>query len=125
MTRLVVLASVTTFFLSCFSNMAMASDIPCEFKGKAFVRGYLQCLERHDERYVAKGRGYTRLGNQYEFGDGVARNLRQAAMYYEMACDYADGNGCAYLARLYRRGRGVKKSKKKAARLLRRSYILE
>ena len=125
MTRLALTFLVAVFITPCFSSTATASDVPCEFRGKAFIRGYLQCLKRHDARYVEKGRGYTRLGNKYEFGDGVARNLRQAVMYYEMACDYADGNGCAYLARLYRRGRGVKKSKKIAAELLRRSYVLE
>ncbi len=125
MTRLVLTVLVTAFMVPSFSGTANANDMPCKFKGKALVRGYLQCLQRHDTRYVAKGRGFTRLANKYEFGDGVARNLRQAAVYYEMACEYADGNGCAYLARLYRLGRGVKKSKKIAAELLRRSYILE
>ena len=101
------------------------SDFPCRFRGKAKIKEYRSCLKEHEPRYLEKGKGYTNLGNRYEFGETVARNIRQAAMYYELACDYGNGDGCLYLARLYRRGRGVKKDRKKAAMLLKRSYLFE
>lgn len=105
--------------------MAQVADPPCRFKGNTFVRRFLECLKERDSRYVEKGRGYTRLGNKYEFGESVVRSFRQAAMYYELACDNANGNGCTYLARLYRTGRGVKKNRKKAVKLLKRAYLFD
>lgn len=117
----------TSILLGILGNpgSAQAGDVPCELRGKAHVRGYLTCLKKHEPRYRSKGKGYTNLGNRYEFGETVARDVRQAAMYYELACEYANGDGCAYLARLYRRGYGVKKNRKKAAKLLRRAYLFE
>ena len=125
MTRVLSLfIAVATLFPGSVS-VAQVYTPPCRFKGNAFVREFLECLKEREPRHVEKGKGYTRLGNKYEFGETVVRSFRQAAMYYELACDNANGNGCAYLARLYRKGRGVKKNRKKAAKLLKRAYLFD
>ena len=122
------IASAATFTMLLLSlatpALAQDQDEDCKYTGKNFLRGYLQCLERQDPRYVEKARGFTSMGNLYEFGIKVPKHYGQAAMYYEMACDLADGNGCTYLARLYKTGKGVKKNRRKARDLLKRSFLL-
>lgn len=110
--------------LLLFTAPVQASDTKCKFSGKNFVKGYLQCLEREDPRYSKKAKGYTTMGNLYEFGINVPKHYGQAAMYYQMACEYADGNGCVYLARLYKQGKGVRKNLRKAKKLFKRSYYM-
>jgi TPR repeat protein len=126
MLKQIASAATLTMLLLSLATPALAQDEneDCKYTGKNFLRGYLQCLERQDPRYVEKARGFTSMGNLYEFGIKVPKHYGQAAMYYEMACDLADGNGCTYLARLYKIGKGVKKNRRKARDLLKRSFLL-
>ena len=121
-TMIMLLLSLATPALA--QEQAQDQDQECEFTGKNFLKGYFQCLERKDPRYLEKARGFTSMGNLYEFGIKVPKHYGQAAMYYEMACELADGNGCTYLARLYKTGKGVRKNRKKARQLLQRSFLL-
>ena len=104
---------------------AIASPKDCSYRGPKFIDSYLQCVKQQEPRYAQKGLGYTTMGNNHEFGRGAARHYGQAAMYYQLACQHADGNGCMYLARLYQRGLGVPKNKARAARLLKRAFSLQ
>ena len=114
------------FCLLLASTPANADGVKsCKFQKKSQDPNYLTCLKTQDPRHAEKGRGYTGLGNRYEFGQGVVKHYHQAALFYELACDNGDGNGCMYLARLYRIGRGVKKNRKKAVRLLHRAFSLQ
>jgi TPR repeat protein len=104
---------------------AIAGPKDCSYRGPKFVDNYLQCVKQQEPRYAQKGKGYTTMGNNHEFGRGGPRHYGQAAMYYKLACDHADGDGCMYLARLYQRGLGVPKNKGRAARLLKRAFSLQ
>ena len=123
--RILQFTFVVGFVIFTPPKPGYSSTETCKYNGKAFKQGYLQCLERQDSQYAQKAAGYTTLGNRYEFAQGVTRHYGQAAMYYRLACDFGNGDGCVYLARLYRRGKGVKKNKKLARHYLKRSYIFD
>ena len=56
------------------------------------------------------GAGCRNLGNIYEFGDGVAKDVAQAAVFFRKSCDASSGGmyGCNNLGTLmYERGQGV------------------
>ena len=47
------------------------------------------------------------LGTLYEFGQGVAQDDAESAIWYRKAADQGDARGLAYLGSLYETGRGV------------------
>ncbi|MEM9692877.1 MAG: hypothetical protein AAGA56_10055, partial [Myxococcota bacterium] len=61
------------------------------------------------------GAGCNNLAQQWEDGDGVAKNLVEASAHYEKACQYKSPEGCANLSRLLRRQRPEDKAASYAA----------
>ncbi|WP_439898358.1 tetratricopeptide repeat protein, partial [Helicobacter pylori] len=55
------------------------------------------------------GRGCGALGDLYDDGKGVEKNLKKATQYFSKACELKDGDGCFNLGRLYYYGEGVEK----------------
>ncbi|MGL2725486.1 tetratricopeptide repeat protein, partial [Helicobacter pylori] len=60
------------------------------------------------------GGGCGALGDLYDDGKGVEKNLIKAAQFYSKACGLKDGWGCFNLGRLYYFGEGVEKDLTKA-----------
>lgn len=56
------------------------------------------------------------LGQRYENGDGVARNLMRAVVQYKRAAEAGHAEACVKLAAMYRDGTGVAKDPVEAAR---------
>ncbi|MGN8506876.1 tetratricopeptide repeat protein, partial [Helicobacter pylori] len=61
------------------------------------------------------GGGCGALGDLYDDGKGVEKNLIKAAQLYTKACELKEGVGCKRLWSLYYYGRGVEKDLIKAA----------
>ncbi|WP_088357201.1 tetratricopeptide repeat protein [Helicobacter pylori] len=70
------------------------------------------------------GRGCNGLGDLYDDGKGVEKNLTKAAYFYSKACELKDGWGCSFLGGLYYNGDGVKQDSKKAAALFKKACKL-
>jgi hypothetical protein len=68
--------------------------------------------------------GMTRLGNMYENGDGVPKDMAEAVRWYRKAAVAGDTVAMAYLGLLYEEGRGVPKSKAEAKRWYRKAAAL-
>ena len=101
------------------------ASITCPLRSEDAKPSYLACLQSEDARFKERAKHYTELGNQYEYGEGVERDFKQAAAYYRLGCAKANGNACVYLARMYKNGSGVPKSPLRARRLLHRALILD
>ncbi|EJB82332.1 cysteine-rich protein H [Helicobacter pylori Hp H-3] len=56
------------------------------------------------------GGGCGALGDLYDDGKGVEKNLIKAAQLYTKACELKEGVGCKRLWSLYYYGRGVEKT---------------
>ncbi len=63
------------------------------------------------------GYGCDALGDLYQNGQGVEKNLIKAAQYASKACDLNNGGGCGALGNLYDDGKGVEKNLIKATQL--------
>ncbi|EMJ41099.1 beta-lactamase HcpA domain protein [Helicobacter pylori GAMchJs117Ai] len=61
------------------------------------------------------GGGCGALGDLYDDGKGVEKNLIKAAQLYTKACELKEGLGCKDLGTLYYSGKGVEKDLIKAA----------
>ncbi len=61
------------------------------------------------------GSGCNNLGDLYQNGEGIEKNLTKAAYLYSKACDLKEGLGCFNLGALYYNGKGVEKDLTKAA----------
>ncbi|GAA8644264.1 hypothetical protein HpBT331_01110 [Helicobacter pylori] len=61
------------------------------------------------------GGGCGALGDLYDDGKGVEKNLTKAAQFYSKACDLNNGGGCSDLGLLYEYGQGVEKNLIKAS----------
>ncbi|MGN8497945.1 tetratricopeptide repeat protein, partial [Helicobacter pylori] len=61
------------------------------------------------------GGGCGALGDLYDDGKGVEKNLIKATQLYTKACELKEGVGCKRLWSLYYYGRGVEKNLIKAA----------
>ncbi|UOS22493.1 tetratricopeptide repeat protein [Helicobacter pylori] len=70
------------------------------------------------------GGGCGALGDLYEDGKGVEKNLIKAAYLYSRACELKEGDGCGALGGLYYNGDGVKQDSKKAAALFEKACKL-
>ncbi|GAA9327389.1 hypothetical protein BTM402_02150 [Helicobacter pylori] len=70
------------------------------------------------------GGGCGALGDLYDDGKGVEKNLTKAAQFYSKACDLKDGWGCSFLGGLYYNGDGVKQDSKKAVALFEKACKL-
>jgi len=57
-------------------------------------------------------------------GKGVHRDDAKALLYFRLACDYDDGNGCYNLARMYETGKGVAKDAAEAESAYARACVL-
>lgn len=80
----------------------------------AFRNISLACKLESDE-------GCFKLGNLYEFGDGVAEDKARARRIYETVCDDDYWPACERLGGLYLRGEGGLKDEQKGASLLERA----
>ncbi|WP_437342425.1 tetratricopeptide repeat protein [Helicobacter pylori] len=58
--------------------------------------------------------GCGALGDLYDDGKGVEKNLTKAYQFYSKACELEDGRGCGALVVLYINGQGVEKNLTKA-----------
>ncbi|WP_025447807.1 tetratricopeptide repeat protein [Helicobacter pylori] len=70
------------------------------------------------------GGGCGALGDLYDDGKGVEKNLIKAAHFYSKACDLKDGGWCGALGALYYNGDGVKQDSKKAVALFEKACKL-
>ncbi|EMH21518.1 beta-lactamase HcpA domain protein [Helicobacter pylori GAM260Bi] len=70
------------------------------------------------------GGGCGALGDLYDDGKGVEKDLIKAAQFYSKACGLKDGDGCFNLGRLYYYGEGVEKDFKKALALFEKACDL-
>ncbi len=70
------------------------------------------------------GGGCNGLGDLYDDGKGVEKNLTKAAQFYSKACELNNGDGCGALGGLYYNGDGVKQDSKKAAALFEKACKL-
>ncbi|GAA7875501.1 hypothetical protein HpBT036_01160 [Helicobacter pylori] len=70
------------------------------------------------------GRGCGALGDLYDDGKGVEKDLIKAAYFYSKACDLKEGDGCGALGGLYYNGDGVKQDFKKAVALFEKACKL-
>jgi TPR repeat protein len=61
----------------------------------------------------------TNLGWAYEKGDGVPRDMKEAARFYRLATEQGNAHAQNNLGWAYQRGEGVPQDKKEAARLYR------
>ncbi|MGL2897953.1 tetratricopeptide repeat protein [Helicobacter pylori] len=61
------------------------------------------------------GGGCGALGDLYDDGKGVEKNLIKAAYFYSKACELKESFGCGALGVLYYNGQGVEKNLTKAA----------
>ncbi len=64
------------------------------------------------------GGGCGALGDLYDDGKGVEKNLIKAAYLYSKACELKESFGCSALAVLYINGQGVEKNLTKAAQYI-------
>ncbi len=70
------------------------------------------------------GGGCGALGDLYDDGKGVEKNLTRAAQFYSKACELKEGDGCGALGVLYYNGDGVKQDSKKAVALFEKACKL-
>ncbi len=70
------------------------------------------------------GRGCGALGDLYDDGKGVEKDLIKAAYFYSKACELKEGDGCGALGGLYYNGDGVKQDSKKATALFEKACKL-
>jgi TPR repeat protein/tRNA A-37 threonylcarbamoyl transferase component Bud32 len=75
----------------------------------------LVCDGKKDRPYAS---GCVNLGNLYEGGVGVPKDLAAAAKYYQLACDHGGLGGCTGMARLHADGLGVPRDAVKARALV-------
>ncbi len=61
------------------------------------------------------GSGCNNLGDLYQNGEGIEKNLTKAAQFYSKACALNNSGGCGSLGMLYEYGQGVEKNLTKAA----------
>jgi TPR repeat protein len=57
----------------------------------------------------------------YENGDGFKSDARQAAKFYQQACEGGNARGCAYLGDIYMHGNGAAKDQGRAEQLYQRA----
>ncbi|MFT2605366.1 tetratricopeptide repeat protein [Helicobacter pylori] len=70
------------------------------------------------------GGGCGALGDLYDDGKGVEKDLIKAAYLYSRACELKEGDGCGTLGGLYYNGDGVKQDSKKAVALFEKACKL-
>ncbi|MGL2738338.1 tetratricopeptide repeat protein [Helicobacter pylori] len=68
--------------------------------------------------------GCGALGDLYDDGKGVEKNLIKAAQFYSKACELKESDGCGALGALYYNGDGVKQDSKKAVALFEKACKL-
>ncbi len=68
--------------------------------------------------------GCGALGDLYDDGKGVEKNLIKAAYFYSKACELKESDGCGALGALYYNGDGVKQDSKKAVALFEKACKL-
>ncbi|WRA32740.1 sel1 repeat family protein [Helicobacter pylori] len=79
------------------------------------AKDYIQARKYFEKACDLKyGGGCGALGDLYDDGKGVEKNLIKAAYFYSKACDLKEGMGCGNLGVLYYNGDGVKRDSKKA-----------
>jgi TPR repeat protein len=64
------------------------------------------------------------LGQKFQNGDGVPRDLIKAAALYKKACDGGEPGGCFLLSEMYEAGEGVPQNPTKAAALSKKASKL-
>jgi len=74
---------------------------------------------------LSYGGGCLNLGNLYDNGEGVKKDVFKAVELYEKACSLNDATGFYNLGVLYHNGEGVRKNLKKAKELYGKSCDLK
>ncbi|MGL2562030.1 tetratricopeptide repeat protein [Helicobacter pylori] len=79
------------------------------------AKDFTQAKKYFEKAYgLNNGSGCGALGDLYDDGKGVEKNLIKAAQLYTKACELKEGVGCKRLWSLYYYGRGVEKNLTKA-----------
>lgn len=97
----------------------MASQTPKELFNlgvkSSEAKDYIQAKKYFEKACgLNNGGGCGALGDLYDDGKGVEKNLIKAAQLYTKACELKEGVGCKRLWSLYYYGRGVEKNLTKA-----------
>ncbi|EJC53893.1 cysteine-rich protein H [Helicobacter pylori Hp P-41] len=75
------------------------------------AKDYIQAKKYFEKACgLNNGGGCGALGDLYDDGKGVEKNLIKAAQLYTKACELKEGLGCKRLWSLYYYGRGVEKT---------------
>ncbi|WQS64748.1 sel1 repeat family protein [Helicobacter pylori] len=79
------------------------------------AKDYIQAKKYFEKACgLNNGGGCGALGDLYDDGKGVEKNLIKAAYLYSKACELKESFGCGALAVLYINGQGVEKNLTKA-----------
>lgn len=115
--RVIKLALLVVFIGGC-STSARYEKLNQEAIADYNAGRFSESLNKFSE--LAKNKNtpaFFYLGRQYHLGQGVAKNHKLAAEYYQKAVDLNDYKSMNNLALLYQYGSGVKKDLKRAERL--------
>ncbi|TPH63792.1 sel1 repeat family protein [Helicobacter pylori] len=83
------------------------------------AKDYIQAKKYFEKACgLNNGGGCGALGDLYDDGKGVEKNLIKAAYFYSKACELKESFGCGALAVLYINGQGVEKDLTKAAQYI-------
>ena len=73
---------------------------------------------------IKNGAGCANLGENYQSGHGITKNIKKANELYKKGCDLGNGKGCTQLGYNYEFGNGVKENMKKALELYKKGCDL-
>ncbi|GAA9876040.1 hypothetical protein VN0658_07850 [Helicobacter pylori] len=83
------------------------------------AKDYIQAKKYFEKACgLNNGGGCGALGDLYDDGKGVEKNLIKATYFYSKACELKESFGCGALAVLYINGQGVEKDLTKAAQYI-------
>ena len=113
--RLYLLAFAALISISAIAQTPGSEAAPAKLSGRAG--------ELKKKALAGDTKSQLRLGLAFEFGDGVARNLDEAAHWYRIAADRGDPIAQTNLAYLYENGRDGVRDLSEAARWYMRAAV--